>query len=288
MRNLKAPVLKAATIFDDCVNGIGNAGKRADFLLAKTSIVNAEADYSNAATNHVLFQLPPSLEENHEILLFNLSKEEVKNLYSTHMVPGGKFARQHYDKLIVSSPLRRCPFCGFGRATTLDHFLNKADYPWLAIVPINLIPACKDCNHGKGSMRALCANDQTIHPYFEDFAISRDQWLFASVTETSPVTIAYRVEVPNAWAKALRVRVERHFADFDLGARFSVEAATELGGLRLTLKALCAIAGKATVIQHLTAVASGEQENFKNSRKTALYQALSKSDWYVDGGFLLE
>jgi hypothetical protein len=47
-------------------------------------------------------------------------------------------------------------------------------------------------------------------------------------------------------------------------------------------------AGRVGVKQHLEAVAVGERESFKNSWKTALYQALAKSDWYIDGGYLLE
>lgn len=189
--------------------------------------------------------------------------------------------------MVISSPQRKCPFCGFGRATTLDHFLNKSDYPWLSIVPANLVPACKDCNHGKGANRSESANDQTIHPYFESEQLSTEQWLFASVRQTAPLTLDYRAEPPAGWDKALRKRVERHFVEFDLKARFAIEAATELGALRFTIKRLHCLAGREAVAQHLAAVASGEGALFRNSWKTALYQALAGSDWYIDSGYLL-
>lgn len=288
MRNLTLPTLRAETIFEDCVSNIGSVAKVAEFRRAKHLIENAEFNYLTVARNHVLFELPASREDNDDILFGSLSKRDVKGLYSGQMVPAKKAARHHYDKLVVSSPHRRCPFCGFGRATTLDHFLNKADYPWLAIVPINLVPACKDCNQGKGTSRALSANEQILHPYFEGSELTDDQWLFASVIQSTPLTIDYRAEPPRKWDRALRLRVEQHFTDFDLKARFSVEAATELGPLRFTLKSLDASAGRLGVKQHLTAVASGEHENFKNSWKTALYQALAESDWYIDGGYLME
>ena len=288
MRNLKPPVLKAAAVFEDCVRNVGSAAKRADFTKAKERFINAESDYLHAAQNHVLYQLPLSSEENGEIVFGSLTKSDVKSLYSGQMVPASKAARQHYDKLVLSSPQRRCPFCGFGRATTLDHFLNKSDYPWLSIVPTNLVPACKDCNHGKGNSRAESANDQTIHPYFESTQLSAEQWLFASLRQTAPLTLDYRAEPPARWDEALRHRVERHFVSFDLKVRFAIEAATQLGPLRLTLKRLHTIAGRAAVAQHLAVVASGEEEMFRNSWKTALYQALAESDWYIDGGYLME
>lgn len=288
MRNLKPPVLKAAVVFEDCVRNVGNPAKRADFAKAKSRFVSAESDYLHAAQNHVLYQMSLSNEENGEILFGSLTKADIKSLYSAQMVPASKVARQHYDKLIISSPQRKCPFCGFGRATTLDHFLNKSDYPWLSIVPMNLVPACKDCNHGKGTSRAEFASDQTIHPYFESAELSAEQWLFASVLQTTPLTLDYRAEPPAKWDKALRKRVERHFVGFDLKARFSIEAATELGALRFTLKRLHALAGRAAVAQHLAVIASGEEDLVRNSWKTALYQALAGSDWYIDGGYLME
>jgi hypothetical protein len=282
------PTLRAETVFEDCVSSIGSATKVAEFRQAMHLIESAEADYLTAARSHILFGLPASRGGNDSILFGSLSKRDVKGLYSGQMVPAKKAARHHYDRLVVSSPQRRCPFCGFGRATTLDHFLNKANYPWLAIVPANLVPACKDCNQGKGTSRAVSANDQILHPYFEGSELVDDQWLFASVVQTIPLTIDYRAEPPRKWDRTLRRRAERHFADFDLKARFSIEAATELGPLRFTLKSLFAGAGRVGVKQHLTAVAVGEHGNFKNSWKTALYQALAECDWYIGGGYLLE
>lgn len=281
-------MLKAASVFEDCVSNVGNAAKRADFEKAKNRFVNAESDYLHAAQNHVLYQIPWSNEGNAEILFGCLTKQDVKSLYSAQMVPASKVARQHYDQLVLSSPQRKCPFCGFGRATTLDHFLNKSDYPWLSIVPINLVPACKDCNHGKSNNRAESAGDQTIHPYFESAELSAEQWLFASVQQTTPVTLDYRAEPPTKWNHELRRRVERHFVGFDLKTRFAIEATTELGALRFTLKRLHVKVGRVAVAQHLAAIASGEEELFRNSWKTALYQALAGSDWYIDGGYLKE
>ncbi len=288
MRNLKLPVLKVSAVLDDCVRSVGSAAKRADLSRAKDKFVDAEASYVRAAKNEVLFQIPVSGQENEDIVFGGLTKADIKNLYSGQMVRSGTMAREHYDKLLLSSPLRKCPFCGFGRVTTLDHFLNKADYPWLAIVPVNLVPACMDCNHGKGTTRADSSNDQTVHPYFEGAELTDDQWLFAKVLETTPMTLDYRAEPPATWDKALRKRIKKHFDGFNLKARFSVEASTELGSLRFTLKRLHKMAGRAAVVQHLSVIAAGEAEQFKNSWKTALFQALAESDWYVDGGYLLE
>ena len=43
----------------------------------------------------------------------------------------------------------KCPICGIGQASTLDHYLAKTIYPTYAVTPYNLVPVCKDCNFAK-------------------------------------------------------------------------------------------------------------------------------------------
>ena len=51
---------------------------------------------------------------------------------------------------------------------TLDHFLDKATYPFFALSLYNLIPSCHICNsHIKGSTPFEMTRH--IHPYFDDF-----------------------------------------------------------------------------------------------------------------------
>lgn len=288
MRNLKIPSLTTATVFDDCVSRIASAAKREDFVKAKRYFTTAESDYMTAAKNYTIYQLSAAKQPNEAVVFGGLTHGDLKSLYTAQMLPSEKPARKYYDELLVSSPYRKCPFCGFGRVTTLDHFLNKSHYPWLSITPANLVPACKDCNQGKGTSHADTADNQTIHPYFESKQLSEDQWLYASVLRTTPLSLEYAAKPPLHWDKELRRRVDQHFELFNLKTRFSVEAATELGSLRFIIKMIHESAGRSAVVQHLTTVAAGEAQLFRNSWKTALYQALAVSDWYIDRGYLLE
>jgi hypothetical protein len=62
-------------------------------------------------------------------------------------------------ELCASSPYRVCPYCHLvptdtkkkdadnkGYRPQLDHFITKADYPFLALSLGNLVPSCGDCN----------------------------------------------------------------------------------------------------------------------------------------------
>ena len=73
--------------------------------------------------------------------------------------------------------LRTCPYCNRHYTFTLssspgefktrpefDHFYDKSTYPMLAVTFFNLVPSCKECNHGKGT------KEVGVNPYFAGFA----------------------------------------------------------------------------------------------------------------------
>lgn len=72
--------------------------------------------------------------------------------------------------------VRTCPYCNRHYTFTLratknqfqtrpefDHFYDKSTYPLLAVTFFNLVPSCKECNHGKRN------NACGVNPYFESF-----------------------------------------------------------------------------------------------------------------------
>lgn len=80
-----------------------------------------------------------------------------------------------YD-VLKNIGLRTCPYCNRHYTFTLyskknefksrpefDHFYDKSTYPFLAVTFFNLIPSCKECNHGKGT------KEVGVNPYFADF-----------------------------------------------------------------------------------------------------------------------
>ena len=201
------------------------------------------------------------------------------------MVNASKPARQIYDELIGIAPLGRCPFCGVGYASTLDHYLPKTTFPWLSIVPINLIPSCKDCNTGKSTNVAATAEEQPLHPYYDHDEFISEQWLFAEVQETIPATIRFFVNPPVHWNDISKQRVQAHFNDFNLSKRFSIEAANELTSISSIILEHISARGLDEIRNHLNMIAITESQNYKNSWKTAMYQSLSASNWYCEGGY---
>jgi hypothetical protein len=184
---------------------------------------------------------------------------------------------------MLLAPLGKCPLCGFGQVTTLDHFLSQSRYPTYSTLSYNLIPCCADCNKGKGSS-IITEAEQISHLYFEDQAFDNDQWLFATIASTNPITITFTAIPPEHWNLSLSTRVQNFFKDLDLARRFGVEASAEVAGLKEMLHELETQERRS---EHLQRTARVEYRIKANSWRTALYQSLAQNTWYQTEGYLM-
>ncbi|MDF0607209.1 HNH endonuclease [Neisseriaceae bacterium TC5R-5] len=197
-----------------------------EFKRVRDDMLTFFAEYNCLAKDHQLFSLTAKERGNDsQLVIANITKENLINLYS-EMTKVGKPGRDYYDSLRGLAPLGICPFCGIGQVSTLDHFLPKAYYPEFSILPINLIPACADCNKNKGAQK-IEEHTQTLHPYFEGNIIETVQWMFAEVNESTPVTVRYFVQPPSFWSDGLKQRIDNYASNYILG-RFEIQAAPEL------------------------------------------------------------
>ena len=248
-------------------------------------ITIAASEYSTRGELQILYTIVACNAKDEDIVIGHVTKKELKNIYSDHMAPQSKPARDAYDVIMAAAPRRRCPFCGLGVASTLDHYLPKARYPLLSVTPLNLVPACKDCNHGKQASIATEQSKQTLHPYFDREELELEQWLFADLLPITPPVLEFKVIPPDHWPAVDKQRVISHFDSYGLAVRFSVESSNELASLRETLRIVWESDGIEGVRDHLKVSAQGKRNQHANSWETAMFQALAESDWYCDGGF---
>jgi hypothetical protein len=282
MRLIKKLVVDSADVYDACLSGIDDPALAGRFTTARSDVIANFRQYERRASVGQLFLFEASSWGNEkQHVLAGLTKKEFVNLYSEQMVGEEKPGRKFYDRMMRLAPLGKCPLCGFGHASTLDHFLSKARYPAFSILCANLVPACSDCNKGKGAS-VVEQDRQILHPYFEASIIETESWLFAEVIESTPATVRYFVQPPDSWPMDLIQRTGNYFRYLDLARRFSIEAATELAGLEYQLDEFEMSDLRQ---EHLARVARSERKIHKNSWKSALYEALAKSDWFQNGGY---
>lgn len=274
MRAMVAPAYDPRLVYQTCINSIADENLRYRLNLSTNDIVIAAADYRQRAEAKQLYTIPSNSCGNDDIALGSVTKKELKSVYSTHMVGRAKPARVIYDSILSQAPLGRCPFCGMGHASTLDHYLPKTKYPQLSAIPLNLVPSCKDCNTGKSTAIATSAEEQSLHPYFDHNGFTSEQWLFAEVISTYPETVRYFVDPPEHWDYVSKRRVQSHFEAFKLASRYGIEAANELAGRKQFLDFLRNEYGSKALVELLIKEAASHAENHVNSWQTALYQAL--------------
>jgi hypothetical protein len=269
-------------VYTSCVSGVPATDLATRFNAATADILDLAHSYEIRAAANELYLFPSSpWGGGTELTLGELTKDELTSLYTDHMVKRNQPARSYYDRIKSLAPLGKCPYCGFGQVSTLDHFLSKARYPSFSVLPVNLIPTCADCNKEKVA-GVLDAENQMPHPYFEVLSIETDTWLYAIVKETTPATAMFLVRPPNHWSVELARRVITYVRDLKLTSRFAIEADSELSALSDFLGQL---ETSQRIGNYLELMTQTERSHRRNSWKAALYEALSESAWYCEGGY---
>ncbi len=282
MQKIDKPDLNKIDIYNTCCSSIRSHKEQEDLknYLYIYLLNGISYDYESCHGHLYKLQSISKPVINHKNFIeYEDIQDNLKKLYSQQMVPKEKLARKYYDKLLSLAPLNRCPYCGIGQVSTLDHYLPKTKFPIFSVLPYNLVASCKDCNTGKLDSYATTQNKQTLHPYYDDF--TSEQWLYARVLQ--PLKIEFYVNPPTSWRQVDKDRVEEHFKNYKLGTRFSVEASNVLADLRTEFMMFNLTS--LDIKLELQKKASVYYSSHKNSYQTALYQALSQNQWYCDGGF---
>ncbi len=278
MRKLVIPSDDPSEVFRACVSRVKDADLKARLTSVEGNVVDAAVAYEAAASTAVLHTLPQQSNVGGVV-----STAEMTNVYKLRMVKKDAPGRPVYDRLMAAPTHGRCPLCGQRTVSTLDHHLPKAEYPALVVVPINLIPACSDCNKAKADAIPQTEDEQTLHPYFDD--VENDEWLRAEVIESSPAALHFFVDPPAAWNEVKTRRVRYHFKIFKLAYLYASHAAEEVVNIRASLDMLFARGGVEAVRVHLQEQAASRQAVHANSWQTAAYKAMAGSAWFCDRGF---
>lgn len=281
MMRLPEPQYTYQDTLEGCISGItGNNNLKQKLKNNKNALEQSEVQYVQAANSGALYGIPPVVSSKNidPNVIANLTKSELKKIYETYFRPEGKPAREIYDHLLNSAN-EKCPYCGgIGTPRNLDHFLPIAHFPQFAVVPRNLVPACRDCNmDGEVDGYAMRPEDQIIHPYLDNERYFSDQWIFATyqVGNTGqPGVIAYFANPPANWPGVDRLRAQNHFRDFGLSGRYSVKAAQLIGTTLAQIQQMRLNGVKDDGIAQMLLTPGVSSVPFANHWQKGMYQAL--------------
>lgn len=280
MKRINPPLFDATHAVQVCASGI-TISERAHALLDALPVIQAsEAEYRELAPSGLLYQI----EESNEVTSV-VNGDLMETIYKSHFARAGSPSRPLYEQIRMAPEHGICPLCGQRIVATIDHYLPQSRYPKLNLIPVNLLPACSDCNKRKLASVSKSVEKQTLHPYFDD--LGDDRWLVVEVQASSPPTISFSIRPAAGWNEVLTARVCHHFSVMGLGELYAAQAASEMADISYSLEEVGAAVGPDGVRSHLDNQFRSRFARDRNSWKTALYEGLRDSDWFCTEGYHL-
>lgn len=278
MRSLVKPIYEARFTFELCADNVQDEAFSERLHSVADDIEAAETLYKEQGKKAALFTIAEA-----ETVASRVELEEMKKLYKGTLSRKDSNARYIYDAIKAAPKNGICPLCGQRVVSTLDHYLPQSRHAPLAVMPINLVPSCADCNKSKLDRQPTSASEQTLHPYFD--AADGEVWLVADVTESSPPALVYSANPPTAWDDVKQARVLTHFQTFELGSLYSTHAAVELLNIRYGLALVAERGGADGLRDYLLEQAGSRRFEAQNSWQSAMYEALGGSEWFCEEGY---
>jgi hypothetical protein len=278
MRSLAMPAFNARSTFELCVDNIDDDDFRERLRLVTDEIEAAENKYEKNGKAATLFTIAKS-----DSIAGEISTTEMRKVYKGTFSRLNTPPRAIYDNIKAAPKHGVCPLCGQRSVATLDHYLAQSLHPVFAVTPMNLVPACSDCNKLKQAKQPSQASEQTLHPYFD--SVDDEVWLRAYVKEIIPPVVEFEAVPPSAWDLVKSERLLEHFRTFELSKLYSTQAAVELINIRDRLLKAAATEGLLSVHRSLQEDAASRQAAQKNSWQSAFYVALAESKWFYTDGF---
>lgn len=274
MRSIPLIDADSTVVFDD-ISGAKQAPRRAQMRAARARVLNAYQEYEAAV---------PEVGGLNVADLTNPQKAAMRHAYVVETQPMTALRGELLDRAVVV----RCPFCGIGESSTLDHYLPKELYPEFSIFPKNLVPSCSACNTRKRDRVLEAGTDvrMFLHPCFD--VVPDVAFLAVRIRmEVGALILSYRLKRPKGMAARTFQHLQSHFVQLDLADRYR---RMSLGHLGEQYPALRRAYGDGEDAERVANKLLEEAEDFEetvgsNYWLAKLYRALAANGEFCDGGF---
>lgn len=274
MRQVAPPAVDDGQVYDQ-IAAAKRQPRRARLQAARAVVLSAYGDYAAAV---------PEVAHLPAIALSDPQKKALIHAYSIETKPVAKLRERLTEPVVLA----RCPFCGLGEASTLDHYLPKELHPQFAVYSRNLVPCCSRCNARKSELVLDETTDVRLflHPYYDNIPAERFIALQVALLPNA-LSLKFRLRRPRRMPAQVFQHLESHFKLLRLADRYRKMS---LEHLRSERKALGRFYGPQSdasrVAAELTQHADDWEHDFgPNHWRVILYRALAANDAFCDGGF---
>jgi len=269
MKHLERIKFSVKEIVKECASSFRDESLRNKYIESADFIEKKSTEYINIAENNNWTDV-----STHKIVNGIITKDEMVKLYDRKFVAHPVVRGKYYDKILATAKSGKCPICGIGQASTLDHYLAKTLYPTYAVTPDNLVPSCKDCNSNKSNEAINNILEAPLHPYFDD--VDNVIWLCAQITSANGILVAQYYVNPQIEEKdpKLYARFGAHLDLYKLRNAYSIQASTEISENTQLWEMVYHQSGKEGLSSYLEACLNSCDKVQKNTWKTALLRGL--------------
>lgn len=274
MRRIPLFAVDAATTFDSIASA-KRVPTRARMRAIRADVVEAYEEYERAA---------PEVASLPAITLADNQKAAMRHAFDVETKP----MRVLRGNLLGRPIVFRCPSCGIGETSTLDHYLPKERYPEFAIFPANLVPCCAVCNTRKRDLVLIGGTDirAFLHPCFD--TIPNEEFLAARTRiEDDALIISFRMQRPAGMLLRTFRQLQSHFEVLNLADRYRRMSLDHLGEYYPALLRAYGDDENAdrVAVELIKAASDTEMVAGNNNWRAKLYRALAENDAFCDGGF---
>lgn len=275
MRKLKLPDLKVKECIETCVLNLQDITKKQKYLETIPYLLEQEKVYTDYALNGQLNNIIPNVS-----IQNNITNSDMKMLYKNKFAHKGQPGYELYNRIKSIPANGICPLCGHRQVSTIDHYLPQSSYTSYILTPVNMIPACADCNKNKLDEASNSEEENFIHPYFDD--IDNIPWLDAYLIEQEPPCLIYKVSTDLNISNTLKKRIKKQFTVLKLSELYSIMAAEVISGLKYHLNKIATTEGTDGVRRYLNEHYESYKEYQVNSWQTVAYKTLANNYWFCN------
>jgi hypothetical protein len=209
MHHVPALELDDAQIFD-AIAAAKRPATQVQLGNLRPIIIAAYGEYADAA---------PEVQNVSSIRLTEKEHKALIHTYNVETAPMTKLRGQLMGRTMVA----RCPFCGVGESSTLDHYLPKERFPQFATMSGNLIPCCARCNTRKSQLVFDELTDVRLflHPYFDEIPVSSFVRVHVNILP-DVLSLAFKVVRPKGMKLEVFQQLQSHFNVLRLADRYRI------------------------------------------------------------------
>lgn len=226
MKNLE-PLTESFDYFEEIINSKQRPFK--PLLLSSAGRVRAKySEYEDKVRNG------NKLKTIEESRIRNPLKDYLIHCYVGETKPLAKLKKEiieFQDKNIATT----CQYCTINSYSTFDHYLPKEDFSEYAVMAINLLPCCPECNTKKNDFWIEGTNLLFINLYYDP--LPSEQYLFCEVVYVNDVPrVRFFLDNRNLSRNRLFRIISTHYQRLNLLERFRNLSNSEITNLEIEIK----------------------------------------------------